>query len=168
MRPHLLSWAILFCASHKAHVTAQIALYEHVVDEHDVAFVLKTDDDSFVNVPAMLADLRARCSSADCTVVKLYMGFQVLSTLCLRLHIEFLSIGGLCILTATCAFGVGSNFMFLREGFGFRLTPACEPAWHKLNLLMINAILHRSTTRWSRGSGRTIRTTAQSSLRTRA
>jgi hypothetical protein len=42
-----------------------------------VAFVLKTDDDSFVSVPAMVADLRARCTSTDCAGEKLYMGYQV-------------------------------------------------------------------------------------------
>jgi len=56
----------------------QIALYEHVVAAHDAAFVLKTDDDSFVNVPALAADLRRRCTSADCVAEKLYMGYQVL------------------------------------------------------------------------------------------
>ena len=56
----------------------QIAVFEHVVAAHDVAFVLKTDDDSFVNVPAMVADLRGRCASADCAAEKLYMGYQVL------------------------------------------------------------------------------------------
>ena len=57
---------------------SQIAVFEHVVAAHDIAFVLKTDDDSFVNVPAMVADLRARCTTTGCAAEKLYMGYQVL------------------------------------------------------------------------------------------
>ena len=52
-------------------------MFEHVVAAHDVAFVLKTDDDSFVNVPALVADLWGRCTTADCAGAKLYMGYQV-------------------------------------------------------------------------------------------
>lgn len=60
-----------------AEFAPQIAVFERVVAAHDVAFVLKTDDDSFVNVPALVADLRSRCTSADCAAEKLYMGYQV-------------------------------------------------------------------------------------------
>ena len=63
---------------HVLSALTQIAVFEHVVAAHDVAFVLKTDDDSFVNVPALVADLRRRCTSADCAAEMLYMGYQVL------------------------------------------------------------------------------------------
>lgn len=39
-----------------------------------VDFVLKTDDDAFVNVPSMVLALRALCESAGCTHERLYIG----------------------------------------------------------------------------------------------
>ena len=58
----------------------QIAVYEHVVAQYDFSFVLKTDDDSFVNVPALVADLRSRCTAPGCHNERLYMGYQVWRT----------------------------------------------------------------------------------------
>ena len=44
---------------------------------YNFSFVLKTDDDSFVNVPALVADLRSRCTAPSCHNERLYMGYQV-------------------------------------------------------------------------------------------
>ena len=52
-------------------------MFEHVVAEYDYSFVLKTDDDSFVNVPALVTDLRGKCTTPGCHNERLYMGFQV-------------------------------------------------------------------------------------------
>lgn len=41
---------------------------------YDVKFILKTDDDAFVNIPPMLAELRVLCESTDCVNERLYMG----------------------------------------------------------------------------------------------
>ena len=38
---------------------------------------VQTDDDSFVNAPALLAHLRAACSNPDCKRERVYMGYQV-------------------------------------------------------------------------------------------
>ena len=39
-------------------------------------FILKTDDDAFVNVPAFVQQLRLLCESPDCRKERLYMGKQ--------------------------------------------------------------------------------------------
>ena len=39
-------------------------------------FILKTDDDAFVNVPAFVQQLRLLCESPDCRKEHLYMGKQ--------------------------------------------------------------------------------------------
>ncbi len=39
-------------------------------------FILKTDDDAFVNVPAFVQQLRLLCESPDCRRERLYMGKQ--------------------------------------------------------------------------------------------
>jgi Galactosyltransferase len=54
-----------------------LAVIEEVVRRYDFSFVLKTDDDAFVNVPALVNDVRNRCLSRDCTQERLYMGYQV-------------------------------------------------------------------------------------------
>lgn len=65
------------CLERLTLIPAQIAVYEHVVAKYDFSFVLKTDDDSFVNVPALVADLRGRCTAPGCHNERLYMGYQV-------------------------------------------------------------------------------------------
>ena len=39
-------------------------------------FILKTDDDAFVNVPAFVQQLQLLCESPDCRRERLYMGKQ--------------------------------------------------------------------------------------------
>ena len=39
-------------------------------------FILKTDDDAFVNVPVFVQQLRLLCESPDCRRERLYMGKQ--------------------------------------------------------------------------------------------
>ncbi|KDD74010.1 hypothetical protein H632_c1655p0, partial [Helicosporidium sp. ATCC 50920] len=51
-----------------------VRVLEYAVRHYDVKFVLKTDDDAFVNVPPMVAQLRAMCESPDCEHERLYMG----------------------------------------------------------------------------------------------
>lgn len=46
----------------------------------------QTDDDSFVNVPALLTYVRSACAQPDCKNERAYMGFEVR---CVRVHISF-------------------------------------------------------------------------------
>mmetsp|Transcript_1306 Transcript_1306/g.3905 ORF Transcript_1306/g.3905 Transcript_1306/m.3905 type:complete len:356 (+) Transcript_1306:621-1688(+) len=56
---------------------ATLAVFQHAVTEYDFAFVLKTDDDSFVNVPALVVALQQTCRHQGCRKEGLYMGYQV-------------------------------------------------------------------------------------------
>ncbi|KAK9814433.1 hypothetical protein WJX72_005835 [[Myrmecia] bisecta] len=47
---------------------------EHAVTAHSARFVLKTDDDAFVNVRPLIRQLRLLCESADCRNERLYIG----------------------------------------------------------------------------------------------
>jgi Galactosyltransferase len=47
---------------------------EYAVKHYEPTFVLKTDDDAFVNVPAMTLELRAHCENPDCRNERLYIG----------------------------------------------------------------------------------------------
>lgn len=49
-------------------------MLEHAVTQYDAAFVLKTDDDAYINVPAMTAQLRALCEHPGCVGERIYMG----------------------------------------------------------------------------------------------
>jgi len=43
-------------------------------DMYDVSFVLKTDDDAFVNIPALISQLKSLCETPDCVNERIYMG----------------------------------------------------------------------------------------------
>lgn len=43
-------------------------------DTYDVSFVLKTDDDAFVNIPALISQLKSLCETPDCGNERIYMG----------------------------------------------------------------------------------------------
>ena len=47
---------------------------EYAATTYDAAFVLKTDDDAFINVAPLVAQLRAMCEHKDCRRERLYMG----------------------------------------------------------------------------------------------
>lgn len=47
---------------------------EYAVKNYDVKFILKTDDDAFVNVPPLVAQLRRLCETPGCVNERLYMG----------------------------------------------------------------------------------------------
>ena len=47
---------------------------EYAVATYDVKFILKTDDDAFINVKALISQLRLLCQSADCRSERVYMG----------------------------------------------------------------------------------------------
>ena len=47
---------------------------EYAATTYDAAFVLKTDDDAFINVAPLVAQLRAMCEHEDCQRERLYMG----------------------------------------------------------------------------------------------
>lgn len=54
-----------------------LMVFQHVVATYDFSFVLKTDDDSFVNVPALVGVLKQACKNTGCRHEALYMGCQV-------------------------------------------------------------------------------------------
>ncbi|KAI3437945.1 hypothetical protein D9Q98_000389 [Chlorella vulgaris] len=47
---------------------------EYAAANYDPAFVLKTDDDAFINVAPLMEQLRAMCENPDCRRERLYMG----------------------------------------------------------------------------------------------
>ncbi|GAB4819239.1 hypothetical protein N2152v2_006285 [Parachlorella kessleri] len=47
---------------------------EYGVKHYDVKFILKTDDDAFINVQPLISQLRLLCETPDCTRERLYMG----------------------------------------------------------------------------------------------
>lgn len=47
---------------------------EYGVKNYDVKFILKTDDDAFINVQPIIQQLQTLCESKDCTKERLYMG----------------------------------------------------------------------------------------------
>ena len=52
-------------------------IFEYAVEHYDVAFVLKTDDDAFVNVPPLLRLLGSLCETRDCSAERLYIGRMI-------------------------------------------------------------------------------------------
>ena len=52
-------------------------IFEYAVGHYDVAFVLKTDDDAFVNVPPLLRLLGSLCETKDCSAERLYIGRMI-------------------------------------------------------------------------------------------
>ena len=47
---------------------------EYAVTNFNVKFVLKTDDDAFINVEPLMSQLHLLCTSDDCTNERIYMG----------------------------------------------------------------------------------------------
>ena len=52
-------------------------IFEYAVENFDVSFVLKTDDDAFVNVPPLLRLLGSLCETRDCSAERLYIGRMI-------------------------------------------------------------------------------------------
>lgn len=69
-------------ASHNTTTTTGIAaiwsflpqVLEYAAMHYDAAFVLKTDDDAFVNVGPLMQQLRAVCEDPECRGERIYMG----------------------------------------------------------------------------------------------
>ena len=47
---------------------------EYAVTNYNVKFVLKTDDDAFINVEPLINQLHLLCMTEDCTNERIYMG----------------------------------------------------------------------------------------------
>ena len=47
---------------------------EHAVATYDVKFILKTDDDAFINIRALIMQLRLLCQTPGCRTERVYMG----------------------------------------------------------------------------------------------
>ena len=47
---------------------------EYAVTNYDVKFVLKTDDDAFINIEPLMNQLHLLCLSEDCSNERIYMG----------------------------------------------------------------------------------------------
>ena len=48
---------------------------------YDVRFVLKADDDAFINVPALVRELKAHCLSFGCRKERMYFGREIRNNL---------------------------------------------------------------------------------------
>ncbi len=48
---------------------------------YDVRFVLKADDDAFINVPALVRELKAQCLSHGCRKERMYFGREIRNNL---------------------------------------------------------------------------------------
>lgn len=49
---------------------------EYAVAHYDVRFVLKTDDDAFINVQPLIQQLKLLCETPDCQNERMYMVSQ--------------------------------------------------------------------------------------------
>lgn len=63
--------------SYRTIAAATLAVFRHVVATYDFSFVLKADDDSFVNVPALIQALMQQCRHPLCNNEGIYLGQQV-------------------------------------------------------------------------------------------
>lgn len=52
-------------------------LFKYALEHYDVRFVLKTGDDSFVNVPLLVEELKTQCRHASCVRERLYFGKEM-------------------------------------------------------------------------------------------
>lgn len=51
-------------------------ILQYAVQHYDVKFILKTDDDAFINIPPMIAQLTALCENENCERERIYMGLM--------------------------------------------------------------------------------------------
>eukprot|EP01025_Chloroclados_australasicus_P009938 TRINITY_DN1385_c0_g2_i2.p1 TRINITY_DN1385_c0_g2~~TRINITY_DN1385_c0_g2_i2.p1 ORF type:complete len:462 (+),score=39.24 TRINITY_DN1385_c0_g2_i2:339-1724(+) len=51
-------------------------LFEHVAENYQASFVLKTDDVAYVNVPVLVHYLHQQCMNEDCLHERLYIGYE--------------------------------------------------------------------------------------------
>jgi hypothetical protein len=59
------------------------------VRRFDVRFIMKADDDAFVNVPALLAELKANCVTPGCRRERMYFGREIRNNVVSRLMQTF-------------------------------------------------------------------------------
>ena len=60
--------------SHPAPPRPPVQVMEYATTHYDAAFVLKTDDDAFINVGPLVQQLRALCENKGCRGERVYMG----------------------------------------------------------------------------------------------
>ncbi|CAL8463439.1 g2973 [Coccomyxa elongata] len=60
--------------NYKSILLKTFFVLEYAIKHYDVRFILKTDDDAYVHVEALVHQLRLLCMSADCRNERLYMG----------------------------------------------------------------------------------------------
>lgn len=44
---------------------------------YDARFILKADDDAFINVPALIAELKSNCRTPSCRKERIYFGREI-------------------------------------------------------------------------------------------
>jgi hypothetical protein len=57
--------------------TVRRILCREQVRRFDVRFIMKADDDAFVNVPALIAELKANCVTPGCRRERMYFGREI-------------------------------------------------------------------------------------------
>ena len=60
--------------NYKSILVKTYFVLEYAVLHYDVRYILKTDDDAYINVGALLHQLRLLCQTPDCRNERLYMG----------------------------------------------------------------------------------------------
>jgi len=60
--------------NYKSILLKTFFVLEYAIKHYDVRFILKTDDDAYVHVEALVRQLRMLCISPDCRNERLYMG----------------------------------------------------------------------------------------------
>ncbi|CAL5223668.1 g6216 [Coccomyxa viridis] len=60
--------------NYKSILLKTFFVLEYAIKHYDVRFILKTDDDAYVHVEALVHQLRLLCISPDCRNERLYMG----------------------------------------------------------------------------------------------
>ena len=60
--------------NYKSILLKTFFVLEYAIKHYDVRFILKTDDDAYVHVEALVHQLRLLCMSPDCRNERLYMG----------------------------------------------------------------------------------------------
>ena len=60
--------------NYKSILVKTYFVLEYAALHYDVRYILKTDDDAYINISAMLRQLRLLCQTPDCRNERLYMG----------------------------------------------------------------------------------------------
>ncbi len=60
--------------NYKSILVKTYFVLEYAALHYDARYILKTDDDAYINIGALLRQLRLLCQTADCRHERLYMG----------------------------------------------------------------------------------------------